>query len=108
MVAKSMIPQKFCQGCNQEHDCQDIHQELANFKGRSVVFKVCLAFLLPILVFIASLAVSERILAEAIDTEELRTALSFLLALSVTFGLILIIKLINKQFMAIFRHEAQY
>jgi len=100
-----MVEQKFCQGCSQKHDCQDIYQNLANLKGPSVVLKVVVTFLLPILVFITSLAASERILAEAIETEQLRTALSFLLALSVTFGLILIIKLINKQFMAIFRHE---
>ena len=94
MVAKTMVEQKFCQGCNQEHDCQEINQKLANFKGPSVVFKVCLAFLLPILVFIASLAVSERVLAKAIDTKELRTALNFLLALSVTFVCLLIIRTI--------------
>ncbi len=90
-----MVEQKFCQGCSQKHDCQDIYQKLANLKGPSVVLKVVVAFLLPILVFIASLAAFERMLAEAVNSEELLTALSFLLALSVTFGLMLIIKVIN-------------
>jgi len=117
MVTKIMDQQKNCQGCSQRQDCQQAYQKLANFRGSSIVLKVIVAFLLPIMVFIASVAASERILAEAIPhqfcsyfagqdsltenwcgTKELRTALSFLLALSVTFGLILIVKLIDKQF----------
>jgi len=84
-----------CQGCDKKHNCREIYQKLANFKGSSIVLKVIVAFLLPIMVFIASLAAFEQILAEAIDIKELRTALSFLLALSVTFVVMLIIKVIN-------------
>lgn len=93
-----MVEHKFCQGCNQRRDCQEIYRKLANFKGLSVAFKAGVAFLLPILIFIITLAASERILDEMISAGQLQTALSFVLALSVTFGLILIIKLINKQF----------
>jgi len=84
-----------CQGCSHRQDCQKIYQNLSNYKGSSIVLKVIVAFLLPIMVFIASLAAFERILAEAIDIKELRTALSFLLALLVTFAVMLIIKVIN-------------
>ena len=102
MVAKTMVEQKtcgepvetICQGCSQQHECQEAYKKLANIKGTSVVFKVCIAFLLPLLVFIASLAAFERILAEAIDAKELRTAISFPLALSVTFVCVLIIRTI--------------
>ena len=89
-----MAQQKFCQGCSQQHECQEAYQKLANFKGSSIVLKALVAFLLPIMVFIASLVALERILAKAIDTEELRTAISFLLALSVTFLCLLIIRTI--------------
>jgi len=98
MVTKTMDQQKNCQGCDKERNCRQVYQKLANFRGPSIALKVIVAFLLPIMVFIASLAAFERILAEAINTKELRTALSFLLALLVTFGLISIIKLIDKLF----------
>ena len=88
---------KFCQQCNQRHKCQEVYRQLGKTEGPSVVFKVVVAFLLPILVFIASLATFEAILAGAINSKEVRTALSFLLALPVTFAVVLIIKVINRQ-----------
>ncbi len=84
-----MAQQKICQDCNQKHDCREVYRQLSNTKSPPVVLKAVVAFLLPILVFIGCLAAFEAILA--------RTALSFLLALSVTFVLILIIKAINRQ-----------
>jgi len=92
--------QKFCEDCNQKHDCREVYRKMGNTKGPSVVLKAVVAFLLPILVFIGCLAAFEAILAKVrslINTKELRTVLSFLLALSVTFVLILIIKAINRQ-----------
>ncbi len=84
-----MAQQKFCQDCNQKHDCREVYQKVGNTKGPSVVFKAVVAFLLPILVFIASLAAFEAILA--------RTALSFVLAVAVTFVMMSIVKAINRQ-----------
>ena len=95
-----MAQQKFCEDCNQKHDCREVYQKLGNTKGPSVVLKAVVAFLLPILVFIGWLAAFEAILDKVrsmINTKGLRTVLSFLLALSVTFVLILIIKAINRQ-----------
>ena len=92
-----MAPQKFCQECNQRHTCQDVYRQLGNTKSPSVVFKVVVAFLLPLVVFIVALAAFEKILAKAINSKESRTALSFLLAVLVTFVCILIIKVINRQ-----------
>jgi hypothetical protein len=97
MVAKTMAQEKFCQDCDQNHDCQKVYQQLGNIKGPSVVFRVIVAFLLPLVVFIVSLAVFEEIFAEAINTEELRTALSFFIAMLITFVCILIIQAINRQ-----------
>ena len=91
-----MVEQKLCQECNQSHDCQRIYQKLGNIKSPSVTFKVLVAFLLPIAVFIISLTVFSRILDELIKAKELQTALSFLLALPVTLALILAIKVINR------------
>lgn len=84
-----MDEQKFCKQCSQNSDCQKIYQQLGHNQSPSVVLKVIAAFLLPLLVFIGCLAIFEQIFDN--------TPLSFLSAISVTFGLILIIKAINKQ-----------
>jgi hypothetical protein len=97
-VVKTMAQQKSCQECNQKHRCQEIYQQLGKAQGPSVVFKAVVAFLLPISIFIASLAAFEKILAGTTDIKELRIALNFLLALLVTLAAVLIIKVINKHF----------
>jgi len=48
-------------------------------------------------VFIASLVGFERILAEVISRKELRTGLAFLLAVSVTSVLLLVVRAVNRQ-----------
>ena len=85
-----MAEQDFCHTCNQKNDCQEAHRHLGDIEGPSLVVKVLLAFLLPLVVFITSLAVFERILAGAINSEAARTAVSFLLALLAAFMGILI------------------
>ena len=64
--------------------------------GPSVALKAILAFLLPLMVFIVSLAVFKRVLAGAIATEQMQTALSFVLALLATFICVLITRVIKK------------
>ena len=88
---------KPCQECDQKHKCQEIYQQLGNAQGPSVAFKSVVAFLLPLLIFILSLAASEGILARTTDIRGLRIAIDFLLALSVTFAAMLIIKAISKR-----------
>jgi ABC-type Na+ efflux pump permease subunit len=87
-----MSQQKICQDCNQKHDCQKIYQWLGSIKGPSIVVGVIVAFLLPLMVFIAALAAFEEVLAKAMNSKEAQTALSFLLALAVTAVFIFIIK----------------
>ncbi len=65
--------------------------------GESVTLKVILAFLLPLIVFIVSLAVSVRVFSGAIKAEGLQMALSLLLALMVTFVCVLITRVMNEQ-----------
>jgi uncharacterized membrane protein len=92
-----MAAQRFCQDCIQKHDCQRIYEQLGDSSGESVALKVILAFLLPLIVFIVSLAVFERVLAGAIKAEGLQIVLSFLLALLVTFICVFITRALNKQ-----------
>jgi hypothetical protein len=91
-----MAQLKSCQECDQKHHCQDIYQQIGKAQGPSVASKAIVAFLLPILVFIVTLAVSEKILVRIIDIKQLRIALDFLLALSVTLAIILISQQLNK------------
>jgi hypothetical protein len=91
-----MAQLKSCQECDQKHQCQEIYQQLGKARGPSVAFNAIAAFLLPILVFIVTLAIFEKILAGIIDIKELRIALDFLLVLSVTFVVILINRQLNK------------
>jgi len=97
MVAKTMDEQKFCQECNQKHDCREVYRQLGNNKSPSVAFKVVIAFLLPLVVFITALAASEKILSVIINSKEAQTVLSLLLALAVTFVCIFVLKAINRQ-----------
>jgi len=84
-----MTEEKFCQDCDQRQNCREVYQKLGKTKGPSVVFNALAAFLLPILVFIASLAAFEAIFGKA--------GLSFLFALSVTFICILMMKAIKSK-----------
>jgi uncharacterized membrane protein len=92
-----MESQGHCKDCIQKHDCQRIYEQLGDSPGESVALKVILAFLLPLIVFIVSLAVSERVIARAINTEEVQIVLSFLSALLATFVCVLITRVMNKQ-----------
>ncbi len=84
-----MAQEKFCEDCNQKHDCREVYRKLGNTKGPSVVLKAVVAFLLPILVFIGCLAGFEAISG--------RTGVSFVLAVAVTFVMMSIVKTINRQ-----------
>jgi hypothetical protein len=74
-----------------------VYQQLGNIEGPSVLVKVISAFLLPLVVFIVSLAVFERMFAGATGAGQAQTALSFVLALLATFVCILIIRVINRR-----------
>ena len=92
-----MESQRFCQDCVQKHDCKRIYEQLGDSPDESVTLKVILAFLLPLIVFIVSLAVFGKVLVRAINTEGLQITLSFLLALLVTFVYVFITRIISKQ-----------
>ena len=92
-----MVQEKFCEGCDQSNKCKEIYGKLGNVKGPSIALKVIVAFLLPLVVFIVSLAVFERFFTGSIDTEGLRTAVGFLAALAVTLVFIFIVKVISNR-----------
>ena len=93
-----MEQQENCQGCEQRHRCQEIYQRLGEVKGPSVVSKVVVAFLLPMVVFIIVLAAFEQTLAKVISKKELQTVCGLLSALAATSVCILITEVIKRRF----------
>jgi len=93
-----MAEEKFCQGCHHKHRCQEVYEHLSHIQGAGVVFKVILAFFLPIVVFIGCLAVFEEILAKVIQSEELQTIAGLLLALVVSSAFVFITRVITREF----------
>jgi hypothetical protein len=75
-----------------------VYEQLGRIEGPSVVKKVLLAFLLPLVVFIASLAVFERVLWAVASVRQTRSALSFASAVLMTFVCILLVKVIDRRF----------
>ena len=93
-----MAETEFCENCIQKHNCSSIYQQLGNTQGPSIVSKILIAFVLPLVVFITSLGIFEEIFGKKISSQNLQTILSLLLALFMTFFCILITRLINKRF----------
>ncbi len=89
-----MSEQEFCRYCQERHKCREIYRQLGEAEGPSVFFKVVAAFLVPLVVFIGSLVVFEGILAKVVNAGALKTGISLVLALSVTFVCILAIKVV--------------
>jgi len=92
-----MVSHNYCKDCIQKHECRSVYEKMGNASCTSVTLKVILAFLLPLVVFIVSLAISERIFAGAINFQKLQLVVSFLPALLVTFICIFILRMINKK-----------
>ena len=92
-----MAQHKLCDQCDEKLRCREVFQRLGAAQGPSVVRNVLAAFVLPLVVFIGSLAAAEYLLAGRVRSVELRTALAFLLAFLTTFVLILAVRFIMKR-----------
>ncbi len=93
-----MTQQELCQQCDQRQNCGEVYEQLGNIEGPSIVRKVVLAFLLPLVVFTVSLAIFERMFSGVIRAGQVQSALSFAAALSLTLVCILLTKVIDRQF----------
>jgi len=95
--SKNMTESDNCSNCVQGQNCGAVYQQLANSVGPSVAGRVCLAFLLPIAVFIAALAVCEYIWAGKIANEILRIVVSFTSAGAIAFACVLFIRTVTRK-----------
>ena len=84
-----------CSGCSHEDSCRLMYEKIGNVKGPSVLGKVFLAFLVPIFVFIASLAAATEFLKGRLG-EAVLTLVSFVLAAAVTVVVVFVIRAIRR------------
>ncbi len=90
--------EKKCSDCTQAHDCKSTYEQLGRQEGPSVVWRAIVAFMLPIAVFIASLAIFGKIFEGAIESEKQRIGLSFISSVVITFISIIVIRAVNLYF----------
>jgi len=90
--------EKNCQGCGFRHTCEEVYRRLGHSSSGPVTLKVILAFLLPLVVFIASITFFERIFSRVLNAKWLVLILSLFTAVSITLALILIVKKICNKF----------
>jgi len=94
-----MNEKQICQSCSQQRDCKQIYEQMGNAKGPCVALNVFLVFLLPIIVFIASLAVLQRTFAYLMHSPAVAILTSVILAAAMSFIVILIVKSVMKKTM---------
>jgi hypothetical protein len=92
-----MGEEQFCERCSQRHDCREVYGKLGNAEGPSLALRAVVAFLMPILVFIVSLGVLEKVLGGITDRAALRTAASLSGAVIVTLAWILMVRVIGRR-----------
>ncbi len=90
--------EKKCQGCRYRHTCEEAYRRLGHSKASPVTSKVVLAFMLPLMVFIASIALFERIFSQILEAEWLVLILSLFTGVSITLVLASVVKKIYNKF----------
>ncbi|MGE5294432.1 MAG: SoxR reducing system RseC family protein [Solirubrobacterales bacterium] len=96
MVEKRTVQPESCEGCSRAHDCKKVYEQLGCAESPSIAWTVVLAFLLPLVVFIAALAGFGRLL-EGVVGEESQMPLAAALALVVTGGVMLVVRVFTRR-----------
>ncbi len=65
-----------CAGCGDKDRCSDVYARIGSQQGPSVAMKVVWAFLVPIILFIAGLIFSAKILSTGLESERAATAVN--------------------------------
>jgi len=92
-----MKQNEFCEKCGDKSRCQDAFRQMDKTQGKHVVRNIILAFLLPLVIFIVVLAISQQLLINHIESDGLRTTVSLSLSLVVTFVYVLIARVISRR-----------
>lgn len=81
----------YCSGCGQKDTCRLAYEKMGRAEGPNVAWKAIVAFAVPILVFILSLAGADLLFRDWIEGR-LLTIADFLAAVLVTFAVVLAIR----------------
>lgn len=82
----------WCKDCNHSHDCKGAYEKLSKSSAASVAWRVSLAFLLPMVIFIAFLALLDKFLAEKIPNEPLRGFICVFISIITAFFITMAVK----------------
>lgn len=88
-----MTDQQQCQDCGQRHNCQEVYQQMSNSKVPKVLPKVIQAFVVPLVIFIVALVVSEKLLAERLQSEASKTLATLVISILAVLLYLVILKL---------------
>jgi hypothetical protein len=83
--------------CGRRWGCMDIYKQIGYSKGPSVFLKVIVAFLIPVLIFIVSVILAQKILTYWVNSPSLKMLLAFLISVLLTLVYILVVKLVTSQ-----------
>ena len=86
-----------CQSCESRDSCKEIYKQVGSSSEPSVTFRVLIAFLLPIAVFIIVLAISEKMLASKLNSQAAVTAISVITAVFITGLVVFIVRALVKK-----------
>lgn len=86
-----------CSGCSQKDTCRQAYEKIGKAGGPNVTPMVIVAFIVPIAVFIASVAVGQHLLKERFEGT-LLILFSFLTAFCITVVTIFLIRFIRNSF----------
>jgi hypothetical protein len=95
MVVERIAQPDHCDGCHQADGCKEAYRRLGCDEGPSVVLPAVVAFLLPLVVLAVSLGGFGWLLEGRI-AEPYQTPLALVLALFVTTGLMLVVRLMTQ------------
>ncbi len=101
-----MSQENYCQDCHQKHECKEVYRRLGSSECQPDFYQTVVAFLMPMVVFIASLVVFDKILSGGNYSHlshRMHTAISFVIALLITVVFMIVFKLLSKLFRKFFR-----
>jgi hypothetical protein len=97
-VKQKMANQGICDNCGLKDGCKQVYQRMADYQGPSVLGKVLIAFVLPLLSFVLAVAVFGKVAGRFGLVRELEVILSLVFGLFTAAGVVLVVKVISRQF----------
>lgn len=85
-----MSEESVCPNCVHSETCQTVYQRLGEQSGASVAPAAFGAFVLPLIIFIVSLAAGQKVLSIFLQNRTVVILAALLLALSISFAAVLL------------------